>query len=82
VGEPASVFGRRLPTLAELKTSVGDQRFHLAPAGELTSDVIGDGAGGVAVIVMAPNGSTTTVPDTGDGPRPFRCVDDPTNVID
>ncbi|HEY1357037.1 MAG TPA: hypothetical protein VGF21_01915 [Thermoleophilaceae bacterium] len=80
VGEPASVFGRRLPTVAELKSMVGDQRFQLAPGGELTSDVVPSGPNSLDVVVMAPDGSTSSV--TESAAHPFRCVADPTNVID
>jgi hypothetical protein len=71
--------GRRLPTLGELKAMVGDGRFQLAPEGELSSNVVPTGADSLDVIVMAPNGTTSSVPDTGQGARPFRCVADPIN---
>jgi hypothetical protein len=71
--------GRRLPTLAELKAIVGDQRFQLAPESELSSNVVPTGPDSLDVIVMAPNGATSTVPGTADGARPFRCVADPIN---
>lgn len=74
--------GRRLPTLGELKSLAGDQRFQLAPEGELTSDVTATGPDSLDVIVMAPNGTTTTVPNVAEGRRPFRCVADPINGSD
>jgi hypothetical protein len=80
-GNQPNDFGRRLPTLAELKSLVGDQRFQIAPEGELTSDAVPTGPNSLDVIVMAPNGTTSTVSDAGQG-RPFRCVADPNNVID
>jgi hypothetical protein len=75
-------FGRRLPTLSELKSMAGDQRFQIAAEGELSSDVVPTGPDSLDVIVMAPNGSTSTVPNVAEGARPFRCVADPNNVTD
>jgi hypothetical protein len=58
---------------------VGDERFGLAAAGELTRNVYPTGPDRLDVLVMAPNGATSTVPNTAEGARPFRCVADPIN---
>jgi hypothetical protein len=70
--------GRRLPTFNELLALVGDGRFSLAPE-ELTNNVYPAGPDQLNVLVMAPNGATSTVPDTAEGARPFRCVANPIN---
>jgi hypothetical protein len=70
-------FRRRLPDLSELKSLVGDGRFQIAAEGELTSTVSAAGPNQLAVLTMAPDGTTNTAPDTFEGRRPFRCVADP-----
>jgi hypothetical protein len=71
--------GRRLPDFNELRALVGDGRFQLAPEGELTNNIYPTGPNQRDVLIMAPNGTTSTAPDSADGARPFRCVADPIN---
>jgi hypothetical protein len=73
--------GRRLPTHAELVTSIGDFGIAVAPEGELTANVYPDAAdpSRLNVLVVTPLGGVALTPDTGAGARPFRCVTDPSN---
>jgi hypothetical protein len=71
--------GRRLPSIDELQALVGDERFGLGAAGELTRNVYPTGTDRLDVLVMSPNGATSTLPNTAEGARPFRCVADPIN---
>jgi hypothetical protein len=78
-GGPASA-GRRLPTHGELRAALA--AVTLAQGGELTSNVYPSSAnpGRVDVLVVIDQiGGVTTVPDTIDGSRQYRCVTDPIN---
>jgi hypothetical protein len=74
--------GRRLPTYEELANLVSGAGFDVAPGGELTSSVyLGGPAGKTLMVVTVQDdaGVADSVPSTGEGARPFRCVAYPSN---
>jgi hypothetical protein len=74
------IAGRRVATYEELANLVSGAGFQLAPGGELTSSVYAPEDGVVRVItVVTEGGQAGSVPNTGAGARPFRCVVYPSN---
>lgn len=78
VGTPRGP-GRRLPSYAELIPLLVDNDVALAGGGELTSEVYPSGGRVRALVVTSELGATTTVPDTYEGRKAFRCATDPLN---
>lgn len=78
VGTPRGP-GQRLPSYAELIPTLAASDVSLAPGGELTGDIIASGGRVRALVVTGEFGGTTTVPDTYEGRRAFRCATDPLN---
>jgi hypothetical protein len=78
-----STPGRRLATVAEVSSILGIQGVSLAPGGELTGDIVPNGDGQVAALALTgrlgAGGTVTTVPDSFEGRRGFRCAMEPLN---
>jgi hypothetical protein len=70
----------RLPTWQELYRAVNGGATLTAP-GELTADVADVRPDGIpmAIAMTDAGGRSELVPDTTEGPRPFRCALDPVN---
>ena len=77
-GVPAGP-GRRVPTYGELRAALS--AVHLAPGGELTSDVYPSSRPGEldVLFITDQGGSVAITPNTGAGGKAFRCVADPLN---
>ena len=71
--------GRRLASYAELIPLLAATDIALADGGELTGDVSPSGGRVRTLVVTTELGGTTTVPDTYEGRRAFRCATDPLN---
>ena len=72
--------GRRLPTHGELRAAL--TAVHLAPGGELTSEVYpAAGAPGRLDVLYVTDqvGGAALTPNTAVGSKAFRCVTDPLN---
>lgn len=71
--------GRRLPSYAELVPLLAASDVTLAGGGELTGEVYASGGRVRALVVTTEFGDTSTVPDTYEGRKGFRCATDPLN---
>jgi len=74
---------RRLPLYQELAGLISDFRVPFQEGvGELVSEVDQNSTDPTrvrALVVTDRTGAVTTVPDTSDGSRPYRCATDPGN---